>query len=383
MSAVAWLRERDPHFGALRRAGRAALVMPAMFALGDVVIGNPAVATFAAFGSFAMLLLVDFPGPMRARLQAQAALAVTGGGFVCVGTLASRSPALAAVAMALVAFGVLFAGVVSSVLAGATTSLLLAFILPVSLPGPVSSIPDRLAGWGLASAASLLAIALLWPAPVREPVRTAAIAGTRAVAHRLRAQVAYVLGGRGDALAAKRDAAIAQADSAVETLHAVFFATPYRPTGLSTAARTLVRLVDELKWLNALVLQAAPHPHASAPIPQVAAVKTAAAAVLERGADLLDAPQGSPDPLHAALAELRARLSELERGATSKLPAVTMMAGGATTERPMGDVISALDPAFRAQELSFVVSQIATNIDWAAAAERRSWLQQMLDAQPG
>src|SRR3954447_11083133 len=92
MSAVAWLRERDPRFGALRRAGRAALVMPAMLALGDVVIGNPAVATFAAFGSFAMLLLVDFPGPMRARLQAQAALAVTGCGFVCGGKLACGPP---------------------------------------------------------------------------------------------------------------------------------------------------------------------------------------------------------------------------------------------------------------------------------------------------
>src|SRR6185436_19101747 len=90
-SAVAWLRERDRGFAALRRAGRAALVMPAMFALGDLVIGNPAFATFAAFGSFAMLLLVDFAGPMRARLQAQAALAVTGGVFVCLGTLASRS----------------------------------------------------------------------------------------------------------------------------------------------------------------------------------------------------------------------------------------------------------------------------------------------------
>jgi uncharacterized membrane protein YccC len=381
-SVVTWLGARDPRFSALRRAGRAALVMPAMFALGDVVIANPAVATFAAFGSFAMLLLVDFPGPMRARLQAQAALAVTGGVFVCVGTLASRSPGLAAVAMALVAFGVLFAGVVSSVLAGATTALLLAFILPVSLPGPVSSIPDRLAGWGLASAASLLAIALLWPAPARDPVRSAAIAGTRAVANRLRAQVAYVLGGRGDALAAERDAAIAHADGAVEALHAVFFATPYRPTGLSTAARTLVRLVDELKWLNAIVLQAAPHPHASAPDPHVAAVKTAAAAVLERGADLLDAPQGSPDALHEALTELRARLSELERGATAKLPDGAAPAGGASAERPMGDVISALDPAFRAQEVSFVVSQIATNIDWAAAAERRSWLQQMLGRQP-
>src|SRR5262245_38079286 len=166
--------------------------MPANFAFGDVVVGNAAFATFAAFGSFAMLLLVDFAGPMRTRLQAQAALAVTGGVFVCVGTLASRSAALAAVAMALVAFGVLFAGVVSSVLASATTALLLAFILPVSLPGPASEIPDRLAGWGLAGAASLLAIALLWPAPARDPVRTAAIAACRALADRLRVQVAYV-----------------------------------------------------------------------------------------------------------------------------------------------------------------------------------------------
>ena len=163
-----------------------------------MVIDNPTVATFAAFGSFAMLLLVDFAGPMRDRLQAQAALAVTGGVFVSLGTLASRVARLAAVAMALVAFGVLFAGVVSSVLAGATTSLLLAFILPVSLPGPVSSIPDRLAGWGMASAASLLAIALLWPAPARDPLRSAAIAACPALAARLRAQVAHSLGGEGE-----------------------------------------------------------------------------------------------------------------------------------------------------------------------------------------
>jgi hypothetical protein len=195
VSAVKWLREHDRGFAALRRAGRTALVMPAMFALGKEVIGNPTLATFAAFGSFAMLLLVDFAGPMRDRLQAQAALAVTGGVFVCLGTLASSSAWLAAVAMALVAFAVLFAGVVSSVLAGATTSLLLAFILPVSLPGPISSIPDRLAGWGLASGAAVLAIALLWPAPARDPVRGAAIAGCRALAARLRLQIAYAFGG--------------------------------------------------------------------------------------------------------------------------------------------------------------------------------------------
>ena len=73
-----WLGQRDRGFAALRRAARTAIIMPAMFALGDKVIGNPQAATFAAFGSFAMLLLVDFGGPMAERLQAQAALAVAG-----------------------------------------------------------------------------------------------------------------------------------------------------------------------------------------------------------------------------------------------------------------------------------------------------------------
>src|ERR1700735_3843988 len=145
-----WLRPRRARFPALRGATRTAIIMPAMFALGDKVIGNPQLATFAAFGSFAMLLLVDFGGTMTERLQAQAALAVTGGVFVCVATLASQTAWLAAVAMAVAGFGVIFAGVVSSVLAGATTALLLAFILPVSLAAPASAVPDRLAGWGMA-----------------------------------------------------------------------------------------------------------------------------------------------------------------------------------------------------------------------------------------
>src|SRR5947209_15818328 len=101
---LAWLRRRDPGYGALRRAARTALIMPSMFALGDKVIGNPVLATFAAFGSFAMLLLVDFTGPMKDRLQNQAALAVTCAALICLATLVSRTSWLAALTMGLVAF---------------------------------------------------------------------------------------------------------------------------------------------------------------------------------------------------------------------------------------------------------------------------------------
>ena len=159
------------------------------------VIGNLNVATFAAFGSFATLVLVDFSGPMRERLQSQATLALAGGVLVCVGTLASRDPWLAAIAMALVAFCVLFAGVVEL---GACRRLDVAAagVHPsaVTAGDGSSSIPDRLAGWGMAAAASLVAIAVLWPAPTRDPLRAPAVAACRALAMRLRSEAAYTLG---------------------------------------------------------------------------------------------------------------------------------------------------------------------------------------------
>ena len=299
MVVLNWLRSRDRGFAALRRAGRTAIVMPAVFALSDKVIDKPVLATFAAFGSFALLLLVDFSGPMRERLQAQATLGVVGAVFVVLGTLASRQTWLAVAAMAVVGFVVVFAGVVSSVLAGATTSLLLAFILPVSLPGPVSSIPDRLAGWGLAAVVSVVAIAVLWPAPARDPLRGPAVAACRTMATRLRADVAFVLGRHDEASRSARDEAVAEARAAVAALDQTFIATPYRPTGLSTSARTIVRLVDEIKWLDAILAHSPSYSNPTTINRGACAVKLAAADVLDGGAGLLSG-EGSSDVVTAA-----------------------------------------------------------------------------------
>ncbi len=374
-----WLRSHDRGFAALRRATRAALIMPALFALAGPVLGNPALATFAAFGSFAMLLLVDFGGSIRNRLQCQAALGVACAVFICLGTLASRTTWLAAVVTAALAFAVLFAGVVSSVLAGATTALLLSLILPVSLPGPVSSIPDRVAGWGLAAAVSLLAISLLWPAPARDPVRSSAIAACRALAARLRAEITFVMAGRPASGEAAYQAAVAAADGAVEAVQSGFFATPYRPTGLSTSARAVVRLVDELRWLNTVVLRSVlTAPAGRKPIEEVCAVKQAAATALDAAADLLESPGQTGEALSAASAQLSAALRELERTSTAALPE----AAAADDEENARRVVSALDPSFRSQELSFIVLQIAANVDFAARAERRTWLEKVLGRQP-
>jgi len=355
-----------------------------MFALGDKVIGNPNVATFAAFGSFAMLLLVGFTGPMRQRLQAQAALAVVGAIFICLGTLASAQAWLAAAAMALVGFGVLFAGVVSSVLAGATTSLLLAFILPVAVVAPPSAVPARLAGWGMASGAAFLAVWLLWPQPTSDPLRRPATVACRALAARLRSDVAFALGTGGEAAAAEHEQAALQAHNTIGALHRGFLATPYRPTGLSTSTRAVVRLVDELNWLDVILMQSRPAADGAELSQAARAVKSASAAVLEHGADLLDAPGTSQQMLDLALGGLREALNAMERTATLDLP-VRRVAGGAGTvavEEEISEFITSLDLSFRAQELSFAVMQVARNIELAAAADQRSLLDKLLGRQP-
>jgi uncharacterized membrane protein YccC len=357
--------------------------MPAMFAIGDKLIGNPTIASFGAFGSFAMLLLVDFAGPIRVRLQDQVALAVVSGVLVCVGTLASRAAWLAALGMAIVGFAVLFAGIVSSALAAATTALLLAFIFPVSLRGPVSSIPDRLAGWEMAALATFVAITVLWPAAQRDRLRLPATAACRAEAERLRSDVAFLLGGKDAASAAAHDEAIAEARAASRALHSTFYATPYRPTGLSTGARAVVRLVDEVNWLDAIISSSAAHPPGIPANVGACQVKLAAATVLDRGADLLERPHSPADELHSALAALARSLAALERNATVDLPVGRAPGGEAeASEERITEFVTSLDPGFRSQELSFAVSQIAANIDLAAAAERRSWFARLVGRRP-
>src|SRR5689334_9800938 len=155
---MGWLRRRDPGLAATRRAARTAVVMPVLFAFCAGVLKAPTVATFAAFGAFAMLLLVEFSGSVLQRIRAQVQLAVAWLVLVSLGTLTGYSLWTAIATTAVVGFVVLFSGVVSSVLAGAGTSLLLSFILSVASPGSLSTLPDRLAGVAIAAVAAVVAV---------------------------------------------------------------------------------------------------------------------------------------------------------------------------------------------------------------------------------
>ena len=185
--------------------------------------------------------------------------------------------------------------------------------------------------------------------------------------------MAWWRGGEGGPTDEAHAQAVAAADESVKNLQRVFLATPYRPTGLSLASRTVVRLVDELNWLI-IVIQAGADPKRFSINPAVCAVKEAAAEVLEHSADLLVDSKGRCEELTSALAELAAALAELERDSTADLPVPRIAAPlGQTSESgepEASEVITALEPSFRAQELSFAVSLIGHNIELMVAADR-------------
>lgn len=372
---------RDAGFAALRRALRAAILMPLTFGGSALLLHNPVIGTFAAFGSMATVLFVEFSGPMRDRILAQVALVVAQLLLITVGTLAGQALWLAVPVTLVVAFLIVFAGIVSSTLANATTTLLLSFVLPVTLAGPVDSLPLRLFGWALAGALSLAAIATLWPSPARDPLRDLTSRACELMGRRLRAEVEYMVGGRTESLARIREEAATEARAAVDRLRTTFYSAPYRPAGLATSARAVLRLVDEVLWLDTVLQRTspgdAPH-HAEA---SVRAVKLACSEVLERCADILEQPGARSDELAPELARLREAREQMGQAVTSELPVGGVVAR-ADSDHLVTELVTSLEPSFRALEMSFAVSAMAANVELQAAARRRTWLEQMLGRQP-
>ncbi|HEX4246157.1 MAG TPA: hypothetical protein VHY77_11355, partial [Acidimicrobiales bacterium] len=89
--AASWVKKKDPGSLAIKRSVRAAVVVPIVFGLTHWLFSNPQVSLFGAFGSFALLLLVDFPGRPRTRLISYLTLVVGGAGLIALGTVVSTN----------------------------------------------------------------------------------------------------------------------------------------------------------------------------------------------------------------------------------------------------------------------------------------------------
>ncbi|WP_066073237.1 FUSC family protein, partial [Frankia sp. EI5c] len=343
----------DPGYFSVTSAARVAIVAPALLAIVVMFVGNVRMSLFTWFSVIALLEFVDFEGPRRSRLNAYLTLAVAGAALIVVGTLCSGSLPLAVFMTAVVAFVIMFAGVLHPYVAVAGRSALLAFALSVMTPGPVSAIPERLAGWCLGAAGSITAAMFLWPRRPPDRLRANMAAASRALAdgvtwHSSAAcQAPPPAVGAGvetagvaaaGVAAAKAEAAAAEAEAAAEKetanawaqlrrLRREFAATVHRPTGLGGRAAALGYVFIDLNWLLPFAL---PWPErdraARAGFPAEAAeLHSAVAATLRAVAARFDpSDQGGTQPAycrcaggrqgdHAAVGDDRLGMARLER----------------------------------------------------------------------
>jgi hypothetical protein len=236
--AQPWWKSLKPTWSvpAAMRAARATVVIPSLFAITLQGRRGPADGAVRDVRRVRDAVIANFGGTWRDKLTAHVGLAVAGSLALIIGTLVSGTTWLAAVVTVPVTFAIFFAGIGGPNAASGSTAAMFAYVLPVASAGTAATIPSRLEGWLLASAAGTIAVLLFSPPNPGSRLRAAAADLAGELAGRVRAAA----GGEATKPEAMR--------AAKERLLAAFTAAPYRPTGLATSDQALSRLVQLLEW---------------------------------------------------------------------------------------------------------------------------------------
>ncbi|HME46861.1 FUSC family protein [Mycobacterium sp.] len=236
--AVDRVRTRDPERDALRRALRAAIVVPIAAGVSFLAVGGTQAPLFTVIGSIWLMVLVDFPGTRQVRALAYCGLGLNGAVLIILGTLVQPIPWLAVTIMFVLGVAVTLAGVLSETIAAGQRATLLTYVLPVCTPpGPIS---ERLVGWAIAWIVCVPAALFFLPPRHHGDLRRHAAQVCAALADRLE--------GVGSA---------AEVSQAMQALKTNFLSADYRPVGLSAGSRALVRVVDDLEWVSERLTNAA------------------------------------------------------------------------------------------------------------------------------
>lgn len=236
-----WLARDAPDFLNLRKAGRAAIVAPAVLAFAMVVLGNDAIAMYSVFAAFVGLVFADYGGPPLRRAGAYLTMTVLGAALIVLGGLVSGSVALSVVLTLVVVVAVNLAAGFGGYWALHVSPAILAFALSVLQPTSQLAIVDRVLGWTIGSLAALVAALLLWPVATRL---------------RLRERTAFLLEELGQLVGdLPTDAAadrLTQVRSAMDDVQRRL-AAPFRPFGPASRDLALVHLIENVEHCVDLV----------------------------------------------------------------------------------------------------------------------------------
>ncbi len=338
------------------------------------VAHNPVAAFFSAFGSMVLLIYVEFGGPKRQRFEQHVGLIVVTSCFVVLGTLCSQVLWIAVASTVVVCFCVLMSGIVSSSLAGASSAMLISFLFPVAFQGPLSSIPDRLLGWAVASAVSLVAVAFILPAPSTDPLVDVTANAFDKLSAYFRALAELGDGAQPDESATRE---FADLEAASAKLRDAFFSTAFRPAGLSASARRLVTVIEWTLELH-LLLSAEESNAAISSDDGLRELLSNCATVLSECAVTLVSIDVDDARLMAALAALHATRRQLEGMAIRSLHRHETSGDASTPDAHDVVLLRVLDQSFRADTLANTIDKLGTDVVGLIASRKRTWWQQSL-----
>lgn len=359
--ALPWLRSKDPGYAFVKRSVRAAVVMPSVFAVAEAFFSNSNVALFGAFGSFVVLLLVDYTGSLRDRFLSYAGVFVASSALIVVGTVVSSYEVAAVVVTVPVVFGVLFAGILTPRAAAASTVLLIFYVLPVAYAQPASQVGWRLVGFALGAGVAIPACLFIWPSAYHGPLRKQLSAALEAMARLAEARTH-------DDPDPKWQAAV---DHDLADLRLQFSSTPYPQAGSAGAAIALSKLVGRIEWVAGTSGALGSDDWSDEPA-SARRVTEQAAVTLHRTASLVCDDDGRPvaDPhLVEQLQRSAGRLGALIR---AEVRADVDDVASSDTEVPAveGEAITAtLDPGFHARVLGITTELVADAALEGAGAE--------------
>ena len=319
-------------------------------------------------------IYVEFGGPRRQRFEQHIGLIVVTSLFVVLGTLCSQILWIAVASTVFVCFCVLMSGIISSSLAGASSAMLISFLFPVAFQGPLSSIPDRLLGWVVASAVSLFAVALVLPAPSTDPlvdVTANAFDKLSAYFRALAAQGEVPQSGE----SAPRE--FSDLEAASGKLRDAFFSAAFRPAGLSASARRLVTVIEWTLELNLLLSGDQSH-LAITSDEGLQELLANCATVLGECAVALTSIDVDDARLMAALAALNSSRHLLEGMAIRSLHRHETSGDASTPDAHDVALLRVLDESFRADTVANTIDKLGTDVVGLIASRKRTWWQQSL-----